>query len=768
MKKQKQQPKRRRKHGKPSRDERGGMQVFEHPLSRMDPEVVKAALLAVADRKIDEFPKLLDVILQLFREKYPPHILSVVASYGLRAGVSRSGVRKRLSSKIEQHHVEVLQALALILPEEEWGQSPAAPGDMQNAFDTIGELAAAFRYRRYKAMEREADEQARAVLSLQERLRLHTQGVRNWGSYSQVIRISTELYAPVDDLFRDALGFSASDLISTGRNLVGLLEERSTAWFRWLRRVFREDKILRILRAYHKNHPLVDGDPDELMKIIPPGTTREQLLSMLLSHADLLLVETMQFTATQAAQASGLPEDVVQRVLRALASSPGDLRGENPEHLFMANPIWTAPIIALEGQYFCPMPHSIFSHIHSIMHCLADKVGVLPQLEERRADYLEKRVGDLLAAALPSATVRNCVKWRVGDAGYETDHVALIDKTAVIVEDKSAALTGPGLRGAFDRVRRHVRDLIADPSEQSARLEAMIWRAKAGDVDAAQCLAPFDLDFGVAERVVRVSVTLDDFSILSSAEPDLKKAGWIPPELALAPTLNLADFESVIEILEKPSFLLHYFSERQRVQKDSHIFANEMDFLGCYFDTGLNLGDLDEQKLALALTGMSKPIDHYYDSNDAGIVVSKPKPKLASYMRSLVSAIEAKAFPGWTTITSDLLRCGTYDEQRRLEKLMAELKIKVERSWRDAKHQCSLVVHSHALQGTVVVFFVYPPQRAEHRKEIAEDLASQIFDSRDCDRCVVICRNTCRWNEPYASVLIFSRAKVRSGFGGIA
>jgi hypothetical protein len=637
---------------------------------------------------------------------------------------------------------------------------------MRNAFDTINELANAFLFRRFKEMERERDEQARAVLLLQERLRVHTQAVRNWGSYSQVIRISAELYAPLDDLFREALGFSASDLISTGRNLVDLLEERSTARFRWLRRVFREQEIPRIMRAYFKNHPLVDGGPDEFMKIIPPGTTRAQLLPMLLSHADLLLVEMMRFTATEVAQPSGLPEDVVRRVLRALALSPGDLRGENPEHLFMGNPIWTAPIIALEGQYFCPIPQSIFSHISRIMHSLADKAGVLPELEERRAHYLEKRVGDLLAAALPSATVRNGVKWRVGDAGYETDHVALIDKTAVIVEDKSTAMTGPGLRGAPNRVRRHVRDLIADPSEQSARLEEMIWRAK-GDADAAQCLAPFELDFGGVERVVRISVTLDDFSILSSAEADLKKAGWIPDDLELAPTLNLANFESVIEILEKPSFLLHYFSERERVQRDGHIFALEMDFLGCYLDTGLNLGDLEEQKLALALIGMSKSIDDYYNSRDAGVVVSKPKPKLAPYIGSLVRAIEAKAFPGWTTITSDLLRCGTYDGQRRLEKLLAELRIKVERSWHDPEHQCSLVVQSHALQGTVVVFFAYPPQLAERRKGIAEDLASQIFDSRDCDRCVVICRNTCRWNEPYGSVLLFRRDKVGSGFGGI-
>jgi hypothetical protein len=40
----------------------------------------------------------------------------------------------------------------------------------------------------------------------------------------------------------------------------------------------------------------------------------------------------------------------------------------------------------------------------------------------------------------------------------------------------------------------------------------------------------------------------------------------------------------------------------------------------------------------------------------------------------------------------------------RLEKLIAELKAKVEPHWRDPKHECSLVAHSHALQGAVVVF----------------------------------------------------------------
>jgi hypothetical protein len=194
---------------------------------------------------------------------------------------------------------------------------------------------------------------------------------------------------------------------------------------------------------------------------------------------------------------------------------------------------------------------------------------------------------------LPSASLLHGVKWRAGDIEYETDHIAAIDKTVVIVEDKSATLSAPGLRGAPDRVRRHVRELIFDPSEQSTRLEAMIWRAKAGEAAAIASLSAFGIDFSGTECVVRISITLDDFSVLSSAEPELKEAGWIPTDTALAVTLNIADFLSVIDILERPAFFVHYFTERTCIQKVMDIFADEMDFLGFYLETGFNIWSLE-------------------------------------------------------------------------------------------------------------------------------------------------------------------------------
>jgi hypothetical protein len=623
-------------------------------------------------------------------------------------------------------------------------------------------LANAFHHRRFKAIEGEASLQSRTVLQLQEQLRLHTQVVRNWGYFSEVVQISTELYAPLDKPFRRALGFGASDLITIARHLVALIESRSNERLKWLSRVFREKAITGLVKVYFKSHPAIEGDAYEFLKGIPKGTTWEEVSHRLLAHADILFPKIMSFTPEDVAQRSGLSAELTKRVLNALSLPAGGLQDKDPEHLFMGNPIWRSPAIKFGGVYFCPLPQSVFSHIHEIMQSLASEVGLREAIESRRADYLEAKVAELLSVALPTAQLRHGVKWQINAVEYETDHVAVIDKTIVIVEDKSAALTAPGLRGAPDRVRRHISDLIVAPSEQSARLEALIWQAKAGDARAIEDLAPFELNVSEIERLVRISVTLDDFSVLASAEGDLKKAGWIPIDMALAPTLNVADFQTAIDILERPAFFLHYFSERGRFQKALRIFAFEMDFLGVYLETGFNVGNLEEQKVSLNLIGASTVIDRYYESRDAGVALTKPKPKLSTYFSTLIGAIEGRAFPRWTTVTTDLLRCASYAEQKKIDKLLAKLKAGVERNWRDPKHECSLVVSPPEIRDTAVVFYAYPPQIAPRRRKIAGELALKALEISGRERCVMICRNTAQWDEPYRSVIIYDASVPRN------
>jgi hypothetical protein len=624
-------------------------------------------------------------------------------------------------------------------------------------------LGSAFHQRRYKAIEQERDLQARTVLALQERLRMHTQVVRNWGYFSDVVTISIELYAPLDEEFRAALGFGASDLIAVARCLTSTLERRTSARFKLLQRIFREQKINRIVRRYFRDYPVIEGEPEEFLRNIPTSMTREGVVAALLSHADLALPELLIFTSEDLDSQLGLSSELVSKILAAISLQTAALKEEDVERFFLSNPIWRSPIIRVGDAFFCAMPQCIFSHIHEVMRSLAETAGLKPALEDRRAAYLEKKVGSLLEAILPGARLLHGVKWRAGDIEYETDHIAAIDKTVVIVEDKSATLSAPGLRGAPDRVKRHVRELILDPSEQSTRLEAMIWRAKAGEAAAIASLSAFGIDFSGTECVVRISITLDDFSVLSSAERELKEASWIPTDTALAVGLNIADFQSVIDILERPAFFVHYFTERTRIQKAMNIFADEMDFLGFYLETGFNIWSLEAEKPALALTGMSRAMDRYYNSRDAGVAIKKPAPKLRPYFGNLIRTMEARAFPSWLGVAVDLLRSASYDEQKHFDQMLGKLKANVERNWRDPAHECSLVITPPAIRETVVVFYLFPRNLAHRRKEFAEDLVSKALNMSGRARCVLIGKNTDRWNDPYSFVLIAHAARENKG-----
>jgi len=757
--------KKKRKHLKhkdePTHGHGGRFRLLANPLTGVDPEGVKAAVLALAAREAEQFPKLLQAMLDQLKQTQPPLLIAIIAYYSLQAGVSDNGDIQSFNPDVMQHHVEVLQALALTLTVEEWGSDPSSGEDVAVAMKTLKQLADAFHYRRFGILEDEHDDQARAVVSMQEKLRIHTQAVRNWGSFSQVVRIVRELYSPLDDALRAQKGFSATDLITTAENMTKLLEARSNERFRWMQRVWREHKPRKIIQAYYKHHPTAEGDPDEFLKTLPAHATREQILFFLMQHADLLSKDDMMFDPVDLAARSGVPTAATARILEALGKKPGDLKGANPEHFFMGNPTWEYPVIVLDDKYLCVMPQAIFSHIHRIMHRLAGEAGILPVLEARRSKYLEDKVADVLANAFPDASIRSGTKWRLGAVEYETDHLVVVDKVAVIVEDKSHSLTERGLRGAPERVREHVRDLIGAPSEQSTRLATVIWRAKAGEPEATTSLVPFGVDFSGIERVIRVNVTLDDLTVLSLEETELKAAGWIRPDLDLAPTMTVADLETVADILESQSFLLHYFSERQRVQTEGRVMADEIDLLGVYLKNGLNMGNLEEQKLEVMLTGASAAVDHYYNSGDAGISVTKPRPELSRYYANLVDAMEEKAFPGWSIATIDLLRSAVFEEQIKIEKALAKLKVTVERNIDDPLRECCLVVRSHPLKDTAVIFLVYPPKLAPKRKEVTQEMATQILDEHpEFNRCVVITRDTSRWSEPYASVYFTIRPNV--------
>lgn len=726
---------------------------WKHPLADVDPQIVKSIVASMASKSAGEFPALLKSISDLLHQKYPLQILATLSGHGSFTSVTADSVGGRgMIEGLEQHHIELFQALLLTIPEESWGYDKPKPEDTQFAIDKSIALSNAFQQRRLLTFEQEHSSQEHTVLSLQERIRLHTQAVRNWGYFSHVVEISTELYSPLDNQLRDVLGFSASDLIKVAHCLLSIFERRVASNFKLLKIVFKEKNARNLVRRYFELFPFVDGHAEDFVDSIPATATLKSVKAFILSHSEIAFLLYSAFTSDELATESGLDLKISSAVMESLSLKPGALKDKNIEHIFLDNPIWKSPLIKIKDGFFCPLPQSIFSHIHNIMRALAETAGLKKNFDEVRASYLEGKVSSLLTKSMPSAKIINGAKWHMGIVEYETDHIVKIDKTVIIVEDKSGTLSGPGLRGAPDRVKHHIDDLIVKPSQQSTRLESMIWKARSSDTDALAALSGIEVDFSDVNRVVRISVTLDDFSILSSAEGELKEAGWVPNEIELAPTLNLADFQCVIEILEHETFFVHYFVERQRFQKAIKIVADELDWLGFYLETGFNIWGVEDKKRTLVLTGMSRAVDQYYSARGAGLNPRKPSPKWTTFFSSLVESIETRRFPGWLDVNIDLLCCADHTEQERLQKMLVKIKAGVQKNWRNPEHLCSIVITPPPIRDFVLVFYVYPEKLAAQRREMANDLGFKALEISGRSRCILIGKCLEYWSKPYSFI----------------
>ena len=683
----------------------------------------KAALLDTATRKVAEFPQMFELVREQFRVGCPLVIMAVFAN-ALMRNVGRKGVRQNPSSNIQQYHGELLQAVLLTIPSDEWSTKPleSEPDVMQAVFDAVPKLSDTFFHERLLAAQKNTDEQKKAVMSLQSSIQLHTQAVRNWGYFGDVIEIVSELYGPLDELFSAHYGFGISDLAQVMKAIGGEYERRV-------------NEGSRIAQA---NSP-----------------------SSFMDHLNLEFPKHAIFMAEEVAALTGYAPELVGLVLREVSLPPGALVDAKLQHLFLSNPVWTAPGIDLGGSFFIPMPQITFSHIHSLVARLGAAVGLKVELEKTRSRFLESKLGEQLKIALPGTSIKSNVKWRSDSQGeiFETDYLAIIDRAVVIAEAKSNRLTPEGLRGAPDRMKRHIEELVLAPSIQSSRLEGQIIAAKGGDETAKAEVLKLGIEPSKVDRVIRLSVTLDDLSVLCSAEGQFKEIGWVPADHDLAPTLSIADFMCIVDILNNPISVLHYLSERSFFQKSFELFGDEIDFLGLYLETGFNLAALEQQNDPFAVTGLSGRIDRYYESRDAGVKLVKPAVKLRPLYRDIIQRLSQRRPEGWVTVGLHLLNSADYAEQQRVQTELAKLRRMVRRNFHDPMHKNSLQIQPLKGRKARLIFHLYPKELRATHKSVMERLALEALAQSQSDECCVIGKCIDNWHTPYETICVVRKRK---------
>lgn len=713
-----------------------------------------AAFEAAARSSVSAFPEAVESFKARFRDRTPLAIVASAAMYSLQGFVTDQGVTAKQGSLLEQYQVEMLQGLLLMVPKDEWGKSPITADVMQWVFDETPKLSLTFLYQRILSRPEGADDATLTTHSLQERIRFHTQIVRNWGYYNDVIEISKEVYRPMDSQLLSAFGFGVVDLIDIMASIVREYERRANEHFAVLRKVLRAGSVRQMVRHYFKYVPDLVGGPEELLSSLPGSIDRSGMASVIMQHFDLRLPDRATFTPAEVAAFSGRSEAMAESVLRSLSLSPGELKAANPDHIFLSNPVWTAPGIDLGDRFFIALPQVIFSHIHAIVRKLAEGAKASEALERARARFLESKLEATLKSAFPNGRISAGVKWKFGLNEGETDILGVIGRVVLIAEAKSHRITEQALRGAPDRMRRHIQDLVLDPSLQSERLESIIEAARSGDADARVTMNALGVDADEIDHVIRISVTLDDLSVISSAEQELKAVGWIPIDHHLAPTIQLADLVCICDILNNPLLILHYLSERLYLQKTFSLMGDELDFLGLYLTTGFNIAGLESHDGVFSPSGMSAPLDRYYQSRDAGVKIAVPTANLQPLYKAIIDKLSSRRLTGWTTAGLHLLSSADPTEQRRIERAMNQLRVSVRKNHHDPAHVNSMIVTPPGERRAIVIFYVYVESDRANIARNMEQLAAEALESSLRSSCVVFARCVEKWNSPFEMCLL--------------
>lgn len=751
--------KRRKKQRKRAKRSADGLTFFEHPFSRIPREELVKGLADVGRTHTERFPAMLDDIRATINSVDALQAIATLSTYGMMGGITESGERRPFlkDEKFNQSHVELAQALALQVAEEQRSVHPSLPETIQMLIDGLPNLAEAFHSRRFVQMEASRTQEEKAVLALQEHLRTHTQTVRNWGYFHRVVRILGSLVAPIDETFRQATGASATALIAVFDWLVNEKERRATARMEQLGKVMTQSTVEDAIRAYYEVYPQLTDSADDMMALAKERNyPLDAIRSIFLSHSELSLSEDSTFHAHELAKILSIDAEGLKKALNKLSLSFGDLANENTEHFFLTNPVWTRPLIRLaDDRYYCAIPVTFFSFAFPILEYLLEgHADAQRRYFDRRAEFLENEVETLFRNAFSGCECVTNYRWIEGNEEFENDVIVRIDSHLILVEAKSGSVSWPALRGAPDRAKTHAKQLLFAPSEQSLQFQHRVERVLTDPKLRDELLPGLALDIAKVRQVSRLSVTLEDFAILQSNLHLVREAGWIPQNHPLAACMTLSDLEIVFDILETTPLKLHYIKRRADLEANMNYIGDEMDLLGFYLKTGFNIGDAEMNGPHFMLTMLSKPVDQYYMGIDDEIQVPKPRPMLTQWWADLCQTFEKRSFHRWSDMAVILLNF-SFEEQKHIEISFGKIVKNVRKSWRRFNHLSAITVIPAAHRSDALAVYAFRDRHANERRERMKNIAAQVFKNAHVKRCMVIGINIDRQSYPYSTLAVF-------------
>lgn len=716
------------------------MEALPNPFENISLEDRRKIIQEMITNFEKEYNDSLEKIFKIFSKYEPLTLLSMLSNYGLMVGVGDKGIdRDNREKELQQFHVEIAQSI-LLLMKEDYGVKLITPDVYQNFQDAIIDLARAFSFKRQKAELLDYKHKELSIEQVQEQIRIYTQTVRNWGHYSQVKKISRELYSKFDEEIYTEYSFSASSLIVFFDMLLKETEERANARYLLLKRLFKLDSVNKILIEYNNMLGNDEKNTESLLEFFQDKKlTKRDVQAWIISHYDLRISEVYIFNINELSEKIGMSENEIQSIVEEFSYQYGESIEYNIEHIYLNNPIWNKPIIKLdEENFYCALPQLFFSFILDSFNNLVKKLDK-EVVSKQKSKYLENKIEEIVKRKFPEVNTLHSLKWKDGSIEYETDLITAIDSVLIIIEAKSGGVDASSLRGAPKRLERDIKKLLIEPNIQSQRLKKKLFKLKDNPSENSSLRDDLPIELEKINKIYRISVTLESFASLQSNVKKLEKTDWLPDDFEPCPTMNIADFETIFDILERPIEIINYLDKRVSVETSIEFMGDELDLLGHYLEHHLNFPHTEE-KFNFILTTMSFPIDNYYDSKDSGIELTKPTVKMNKFFQSIINQLEQRKSPRWTEIGMILYSFLPEDQNMFASKLF-EVKKNVKKNWMLDGHKNMLIYTPPLNTDYAMAYIVFNNQNKDRRREFAEEASMNAFENEHVKYCLVIGKN---------------------------
>lgn len=338
-----------------------------------------------------------------------------------------------------------------------------------------------------------------------------------------------------------------------------------------------------------------------------------------INNIDLLYIrEIITYSVDDFVKAygEGVSKGSIIKILDKVSNNLNEKLEIDVKNIIINNPIWKRFLIKCDNErYIFPMVELFLSRIREISeYLIAEHPASLKKYNIKKGPFLEEEVEKLFKSKFKDSEIFTNSFWENSEDGkiYENDILITFKNYAIIIEAKGNGISFETREGNVYNAEKDIKKIILKASEQANGFKKFLIKNKGELIILNKKNKDKNyISLRGIDKYICISVSIDGMDGLGNSQLQwFEKFKGNKKELII-PNIQLAHLKVIFDILETDIEIIHYFIQRTKLDRTLKYVADELDLLGIYIESGLNI-DLSIGENIAPFSGLSHKIDNYY------------------------------------------------------------------------------------------------------------------------------------------------------------